>query len=365
MASAGTLSRHRIVVVGCGAVARHGHLPALCANRRVEVAALCDPSREARDDLARRFGLDCPTFTSMHEALESVDAESVDICAPGPTHDGLVEEALQAGTNVLVEKPPASSLASAQRLAALARKRGLKLGTVFNYRLRDVMVGLREAVEAGMLGRIRKVHIVHHGCCVFSEAPWLWDEARSRYLLCEFGIHFLDTMVDLCGRHRRVLWVHPVRQQSVKLTTEVELGVEFEDGAIGTLDMVADSTRGSSYFTHISVFGTAMDAFIRFFPPLIRFAAGLHNPIEVVSHELKAFVQLGVMLALGRYKAYRNLPHKRTLDMFCDWVTEGKPYPFELSRVMPTLELLEDLQQHIPGYAARPAASVAVEGSAS
>jgi len=364
MAGTAEACRHRVVVVGCGAVARHGHLPALCANPRVEVVALCDPSEEALRGVARRFGLSCPGFPTMQEALEAVRADSVDICTPGPTHDALVRAALEAGVNVLVEKPPASSVASAEQLAALARRRGLKLGTVFNYRLRDVMIRLRQALEAGLLGRVRKVHIVHHGCFVFSEAPWLWDEARSRYLLREFGVHFLDTMVDLCGPHRRVLWVHPVRQESVGLSTEVEVGVEFADGAVGTLDMVADSTRGSSYFTHISVYGTAMDAFIRFFPPLIRFAAGLHNPIDILSRELEAFVRLGVMLVLGKYKAYRNLPHRRTVDMFCEWVTEGRAYPFELGRVMPTLRLLEDVERHIPGYSGRPADSPALEGRA-
>jgi len=350
----GDVKKHRILIVGCGAVARHGHAPALSRNRGVEIAGLCDPSEEARALVADRHHLNAPTFASLEEGLAAVRPDSVDICTPGPTHDALVRQAILAGANVLVEKPPASSVAVARELAALADAHGVKLGTVLNYRYRDVLMRLRAAVDSGRLGRIKKVHIVHHGCLVYSDAPWLWNEAESKYLFREFGIHYLDTLVDLCGPYQRILWVHPIRQDSINVTTDVQVGIEFGDGAIGLLDMVADSTRGSSYFTHIHVYGTATDAFVRFFPPCIRFAAGLHNPIDILASEVKSFARLAALLVTRKYKAYRNLPHRRTLDMFCNWVVAGTPYPFELKRVIPTLELLEAVEARIPAYCGEP-----------
>lgn len=340
----------RVGVVGCGEIARRAHLPALLANQRVEVVGVCDESPDAASLVGKRFRLECPMYERMEGLLEAGPVDMVDICTPGSTHSELVTQALSANVNVLVEKPPALNPGEAREMVRMADDRGLKLGVVLNYRERDLIRQLRQWIEAGILGRVVKMQVVHHGPTVFGESRVLWAERTSKYLLYEFGIHFVDLLTCLFGPHEKVVYVAPIFRPDVALTTDLYAVIDFQSGTRASLEITADSTRHSSYLTQISVYGTGMDAFVRFFPPSIRLAAGLHNPIEVIREEVRSFLFLAAKILTGRYLAYRNLSHRRVVDNYVAWLLGQGEFETELKRVMPTVDLLAEIEGHIPSY---------------
>jgi predicted dehydrogenase len=344
------VKRIRIGVVGCGAIARRSHLPALLANPDVEVTGLCDVDRGALQDLAKRFSLAADQYGTVEEFMENGRFDIVHICTPGATHFELAQEALNRGFNVLVEKPPSLSATDTIALANLARAKGLKIATVLSARYREEHLAIRSVKERGDLGRIIKIQAIHHANLVLSESPVLWDERESKYLIYEFGIHLLDLMVDLCGPHSKVLFVNPIYNVAINSTTDIQVCILFESGAVGLLDITSDSTRHSSYFTHFYVFGTAMDAFVRYFPPSFRLAAGLHNPLEILKEELRSFGSLALKILTGRYLSSRNRPHELVISEFIECVKQGKEFPLELKQVIPTMKLLDEIAQNIPGY---------------
>jgi len=339
----------RVGLVGCGGNARHAHVPALLSNPQVELVALCDPSDEAiQRILASR--LRCRVYHGLDQLLEHEDIDVVDICTPSSLHYAQARQALEAGVNVLVEKPPTQTVEQAEELVVLANQRDLKLGAVFNYRYRDLIIALKKAYDQDLLGQIVKIHVVHHGPMIYGDVPWLWDEKQSKYLLWEFGIHFLDIMVHLCGPHETILHVLPIRQESIDSTTDLEVTVRFRNGTLGKLEITSDTTRHSSFFTHINVYGTAMDAFIRFSPPSIRIVAGVHNPLSILVDDIKGVLGVAAKVFTGRYAAYRNISHKRLIDGYISWVARDSNFPLALERAMPTLRLLADIEKWIPSY---------------
>ena len=344
------MKRIRIGVVGCGAIARRSHLPALLANPDVEVTGLCDIDREALQDAVKRFGLVVEQYETIEKFMENGRFDVVDICTPGATHFELAQEALNRGFNVLVEKPPSLSATDTIALANLADAKGLKIATVLSSRYREQHFAIRSVKERGGLGRIMKIHAIHHANIVLSESTALWDERASKYLIYEFGIHLLDLMVDLCGPHSKVLFVNPIYNAAINSTTDIQVCILFESGAVGLLDITSDSTRHSSYFTQIYVYGTAMDAFERYFPPSFRLVAGLHNPLEILKEELRSFGSLALKILTGRYLTSRNRPHELVISGFIECVKQGKEFPLELKQVIPTMNLLDEIAQHIPGY---------------
>jgi predicted dehydrogenase len=344
------VNRIRIGVVGCGAIARRSHLPALLANGDAEVTGLCDIDPASIQYVVKRFGLAVDQYNSFEEFLEKGRFDVVDICTPGATHFELAREALSRGFHVLVEKPPSLSASDVSTLAELAHAKGLKIATVLSSRYREQHFAIRSAKESGDLGRIVKIHAVHHANLILSESPALWDERKSKYLIYEFGIHLLDLMVDLCGPHSKVLFVNPTWNEEIKSTTDIQVCILFESGAVGILDITSDSTRHSSYFTHFHVYGTAMDAFIRYFPPSFRLVAGLHNPLEILKEELRSFGSLAIRILTKRYLASRNRPHELVISGFMESIRDGTEFSLELKRVIPTMNLLDDISSHIPGY---------------
>ena len=345
------MKRTRVGLIGCGAIARRAHLPALLANPDVEVTGLCDANGDALRDVVKRFALAVEPESSLEKFLESGRFDVVDICTPGATHFEVARESLRRGYHVLVEKPPSLNAVDVLDLADFAEAKGLKIATVLTSRYREQYLAIQSAKEQGRLGRIIKVHAIHHANLVMSESPSLWDERESKYLIYEFGIHLLDLMVDLCGRHSEVLFVNPIWNAAINSTTDIQLGVLFESGAVGLLDITSDSTRHSSYFTQFHVYGTAMDAFVRYFPPSFRLAAGLHHPLEILKEEVRSFSSLALKILTRRYLASRNRPHQIVINNFIEWVRHGGDFPLALRHVLPTMNLLDGIASRIPGYA--------------
>jgi len=352
----------RFAIVGCGAVARRHHLPALLRNPGVEIAVLCDIAEEPARLVKERFKLRSAICQDLDELLADPTVDVVDICGPGFTHYDHARRSILAGKHVLVEKPPVYRVEQAEELIGLSVARGVKLGVVLNSRYREVVEQVKRAQGEGLLGETVKIQVIHHANLVFGESPWLWDETKSKYMLYEFGIHFLDLLVDFCGEHEEVLCVVPTFQDSVRTTSDLQIVIRFKSGQLGIMDLTQDSTRHSAFFTQLNIYGTAMDAFVRFFPPQVRLSAGVVSPQKYLFSELASLARFGWSLATGKYLLQRNHSHQRVLDMFVDWLVRGTAYPLTMPAALPTLRLLNALEERIPGYTSQ-AADLAVGGA--
>ena len=144
-----------IAAVGLGAwgpnLARN-----LAEARGARLAALCDSDRGRLAEMSARFPGARP-YTRLADALEDPGVAAVAVAVPAGAHARVVEAALRAGKDVLVEKPLAATLADARRLAALARagRRILGVGHTFEYSPAVDMV--RSLVRGGRLGRMQYV----------------------------------------------------------------------------------------------------------------------------------------------------------------------------------------------------------------
>jgi predicted dehydrogenase len=356
------MQKVRFAVVGCGAVARRHHVPALLRNPRAEIAALCDIEEEPAGLVRDRFKLGSRVYQNLDQVLADPHVDVVDICGPSFTHYDYARRSILAGKHVLVEKPPVYRVEQAEELISLSASRDVKLGVILNQRYREVIEQVKQARGEGLLGEIVKVQVIHHANLVFGESPWLWDETKSKYMLYEFGIHFLDLLAYFCGEHDEVVCVVPTFQESVRTTSDLQIVIRFKSGQLGIMDLTQDSTRHSAFFTQLNVYGTAMDAFARFFPPQVRLSAGVDAPQKYLFSELASFARFGWSLATGKYRLQRNSSHQRVLDMFVDWLVRDTAYPLTMQAALPTLRLLNALEERVPGYVFRNA-NVAVGGA--
>lgn len=141
----------RVAVVGCGYWGPN-LVRNLAALEGVEVAVCCDLQQA---NLARVSSLvPCAKLvTSLAEALGE-EVAAVAIATPADTHYQMALEALEAGKDVLVEKPLTLSAAQAEHLARLADEQGrvLMVGHTFLYN--PGVRRLKEYLEAGELGEI-------------------------------------------------------------------------------------------------------------------------------------------------------------------------------------------------------------------
>ena len=104
----GGMTRVRIGVVGCGAIAQVHHLPNLAAlDEQFEVAVVCDVSPAAAADAARRFHV--PRHVTDWRDLLAADLDAVLLCHTDPKTEAAIA-ALHAGKHLFIEKPVCFSL---------------------------------------------------------------------------------------------------------------------------------------------------------------------------------------------------------------------------------------------------------------
>jgi len=143
------MDKLKTAVIGYGKVARI-HAEALREIPESELVAVC--GRDAAK--ARAFGEQhgARPFTSVDEMM-GAGVQAVVVATPHPAHASVTAAALRAGAHAIVEKPLASSLEDCDAMIGAARAAGRKLATISQRRLYAPTRRVRDAIDAGKLGR--------------------------------------------------------------------------------------------------------------------------------------------------------------------------------------------------------------------
>ncbi len=144
----------RIAVLGCGYWGKN-----LVRNFHVleSLAAVCDPSASGRER-AEQIAPGVAVHADVDSVLADDSIDGVVIATPAATHAALTTRALEAGKDVLCEKPLALRYDEAAAVARLAaeRERILAVGHILEYH--GAVLALRSLIERGDLGELRYVY---------------------------------------------------------------------------------------------------------------------------------------------------------------------------------------------------------------
>jgi len=116
----------------------------------VAMVAISKPGMEAK---AEQYGID-GIYTDFRKMLAEVKPDAVSICTPNGAHAEGSIAASNAGAHVLVEKPMAMSAAEALKMISAAKKKRRKLVIGFQYRYDAKTSFIKEAVDAGRMGKV-------------------------------------------------------------------------------------------------------------------------------------------------------------------------------------------------------------------
>jgi predicted dehydrogenase len=197
-------AKQRYVVIGTGHRARL-YLDAMAGDHRdvAELVALIDPNPgrlRAHVNRPAGAGPDMTGVLTGHpDELESViaaaRADRAIITSPDVTHAGLIARSLDAGVDVVVEKPLTIDPAGTRLIAAAVARSGRQVVVTHNYRYSPRNSGLRELVASGAIGTPLSVTFewvldTAHGADYFRR--WHRDKANSGGLLIHKASHHFD-----------------------------------------------------------------------------------------------------------------------------------------------------------------------------
>jgi predicted dehydrogenase len=149
----------RGAISGFGEVAANAHLAGWFTRPEVAIVAIHDPV-SARRHHAINLVRNARVYDDLDLMLDGEALDFVDIASPPAFHAAAVRKALEAGANVLVEKPLCLFAAEFEELAALAARKSRVLMCVHNWKHAPAYRRARELIESGRLGDLRYISIV-------------------------------------------------------------------------------------------------------------------------------------------------------------------------------------------------------------
>jgi len=143
----------QIGIIGSGGIAG-AHAGAYKQMTDVEVKAVADVIPGKAAEFIARHGLTGAQAFDDHNKLLEVALDGVSVCTPNVAHHRTSIDALEAGKNVLTEKPMAVTLQQAVEMARAAKRAGKILTVGFQPRYDPNMVMVKRVVQSGQLGKI-------------------------------------------------------------------------------------------------------------------------------------------------------------------------------------------------------------------
>jgi predicted dehydrogenase len=186
----------RVAIIGQGRSGRDIHGAYLSKDTdRYRIVAVVDPLAERRERAQREYG--CQTYPEYTDLLGHNDLDLIVNAAPSKYHVPYTLALLEAGFNVLCEKPLASRAADVDRLIAAAERSGKRLAIFQQSRYAPYFAKVREVIASGVLGDIVQISIAFNG---FSRRyDWQTLTAEMGGNLLNTGPHPLDQALQLFG----------------------------------------------------------------------------------------------------------------------------------------------------------------------
>lgn len=183
----------RAGIVGCGGIANGKHLPAMQKSGLYEVVAFCDIIIERAKETKEKFGTeDAKVFEDYRELLKE-DLDVVYVTTPNRSHAEISIAAMEAGRDVMCEKPMAKNYAEAQKMVEIAERTHRVLNIAYQNRYRADSLYLKEMCKADELGEIyfAKAHALRRRA-VPTWGVFLNEEEQGGGPLIDIGTHALD-----------------------------------------------------------------------------------------------------------------------------------------------------------------------------
>jgi UDP-N-acetyl-2-amino-2-deoxyglucuronate dehydrogenase len=240
--------------VGCGNITDTHARAAVEAG--LGIAAFFGRDATKAEALAVRHG--GRAFARYEDFLAHRPMDLVVIGSPSGLHADQGIAAARSGLHVLVEKPVDVTTARAASLVAAAEKAGVKLGVLFQDRLKPDLVRLRDFVRGGGLGRVLLASARvkwHRPPEYYSASSWRGTKALDGgAALVNQGIHTVDLLLWLLGPVTRVHGLTATRLHAIEAEDVALALLQFESGAVGTLE--ATTVAWPGYPRRVEISGT-------------------------------------------------------------------------------------------------------------
>ena len=189
------VNSHGFGLIGCGLWGAV-HAQTYAASPSAHLVAVCDQQRDRAEKAEQNYAA-AWSCTDWRELLSDPAIEAVSVATPDFTHTEIVVAALEAGKDVLVEKPLAMTVEACEKALAARDATGAKLMVDFHNRWNPPFVQVRRALEAGDLGELVMINVRMNDTLFVPTRmlSWAAHSSPAHFL----GSHLVDLIRWLSG----------------------------------------------------------------------------------------------------------------------------------------------------------------------
>ena len=244
--------RYGMVGGGMKALIGEVHRKALKFDNRVELVAGCFSSHADRNaEVGVEYGLDPARIYANYEEMAKAEAaredgiDFVSVVTPNNTHYAVCKAFLEAGINVVCEKPLCFTVEQAEELQKLSREKGLLFGVTYTYTGYVMSKVMKEMIAEGKIGKVVSVNAEYAQDWLLGElatgnntqtniAVWRTDPAVSGAANCvgDIGTHIENYVHYVTGLKIKRL-VATTNKYGKALDLNANIIVEYENGVNG------------------------------------------------------------------------------------------------------------------------------------
>lgn len=231
-------------LIGCGRISTN-HISAALRNE-FSIVAVCDVIPERMDEVLSKHDLaqdsSIQRYVDYRQMLtEHPELELVSIATESGEHAGIALDCIDAGINVIIEKPMAMSMADADEIIRRSEERDVIVSACHQNRFNVAVQKTRAALEAGRFGKLShgSIHVRwNRNKGYYDQAPWRGTWAEDGGCLMNQCIHGIDLLRWMMGGE--LVQVYGQTRQRFHDYLEAEdVGVAvltFANGAVATVE---------------------------------------------------------------------------------------------------------------------------------
>ena len=234
----------KYALIGCGRIAVN-HIKAVL-NNQLELVAVCDILPEKMEALLAKYDLQndasIARYTDYKKLLsEHPELQLISIATESGLHAEIALACIDAGVNVIIEKPMAMNMADADEIIRRSEAKHVKVAACHQNRFNVAVQELRHALEAGRFGRLShgSIHVRwNRDHSYYDQASWRGTWAQDGGCLMNQCIHGIDLLRWMLGDEVDEVY-GATRQQFHDYLEAEDVGlavVKFKNGAIGTIE---------------------------------------------------------------------------------------------------------------------------------
>ena len=213
-------------LVGFGLAGRAFHAPVIRAVPGLHLAAIV---QRTGNEAAEKYP-DVRTVRSLEELLAIREIQLVVIATPNDTHYSFARQCLEAGRDVVVDKPFTTTVGEANSLVGIAKRAGRLITVYQNRRYDGDFQAIRKLVAEGTLGRIVRFE-THYDRYRSRLKPEAWRETTrpGSGILFDIAPHLIDHALVLFGLPEAVTADVRIERESAVADDAFDIMLHYPD----------------------------------------------------------------------------------------------------------------------------------------